>query len=145
MYAVPFNAADPVNTPRGLNTADATIRAAILQAFGRAIDTFQKAGVAMDAELGALQFLAVKGQKVPLSAGEEFEGVPNKLETYGFLNGSYQPLLGSSYVQFVTLGQGAPIVRGILTYSQSTDPASPYFNNQLQTYSDKQLYTLPAP
>lgn len=145
VYAVPFNAADPVNTPRGLNTADATKRAAILQAFGKAINTFQTAGVAMDAQLGSLQFVTVGGNPVPLSAGEEFEGVPNKLETYGFVNGSYQPLLGSSYVQFVTLGQGAPSVRGMLTYSQSTDPASPYFNNQLRTYSDKQLYTLPAP
>jgi acyl-homoserine-lactone acylase len=145
VYAVPFNAADPVNTPRGLNTADAATRTAILQAFGKAINTFQTAGVAMDAQLGSLQFVNVGGSPVPLSAGEEFEGVPNKLETLGFVDGSYLPFLGSSYVQFVNLGKGGTSVRGILTYSQSTDPASPYFNNQLKTYSDKQLYTLPTP
>lgn len=99
----------------------------------------------MDAQLGSLQFVNVGGSPVPLSAGQESEGVSNKLETSGFVNGSYQPFLGSSYVQFVTLGKGTPAVRGILTYSQSTDPASPYFNNQLRTYTDKQLYTLPAP
>jgi acyl-homoserine-lactone acylase len=142
---VPFNPADPVNTPRGLNTADAATRTAILQAFGKAINTFQMAGAAMDAQLGSLQFVNVGGSPVPLSAGEEFEGVPNKLETLGFVNGSYGPFLGSSYVQFVDLGKGGASVRGILTYSQSTDPASPYFNNQLKTYSDKQLYTLPTP
>lgn len=145
VYAVPFSASDPVNTPRGLNTADATTKAAILQSFGKAINTFQTAGVAMDAQLGLLQFVTVAGNQIPLSAGEEFEGVPNKLETYGFVNGSYQPLLGSSYVQFVTLKKDALSAHGILTYSQSTDPASPYFNNQLRTYSDKQIYTLPTP
>lgn len=145
VYAVPFAASDPVNTPRGLNTADATTRAAILQSFGKAIDMFRTAGVAMDAPLGSLQFLTVAGEKIPLSAGEEFEGVPNKLETYGFVSGGYTPLLGSSYVQFVTLKPGATSVRGILTYSQSTDPASPYYNNQLKTYSTKQLYSLPTP
>jgi acyl-homoserine-lactone acylase len=145
VYAVPFNRQDPVNTPRGLNTGDPGIRAAILQSFGNAINVFQTAGVAMDATLGSLQFMTINGQQIPLSAGEEFEGVPNKLETSGFVNGSYHPFLGSSYVQLVDFSKGAPSVRGILTYSQSTDPASPYFGNQLKTYSEKKLYTLPSP
>jgi acyl-homoserine-lactone acylase len=145
VYAVPFNRQDPVNTPRGLNTGDPGIRAAILQSFGNAINVFQTAGVAMDATLGSLQFMTINGQQIPLSAGEEFEGVPNKLETSGFVNGSYHPFLGSSYVQLVDFSKGAPSVRGILTYSQSTDPASPYFGNQLKTYSEKKFYTLPSP
>lgn len=145
VYAVPFDPKEPVNTPRGLNTTDPTTKAGILQAFGKAIDLFQTAGVAMDAPLGSVQFLTVAGEKIPLSAGEEFEGVPNKLETYGFVNRSYTPLLGSSYVQFVSLKLGATSVRGILTYSQSTDPSSPYYNNQLKTYSSRQLYNLPTP
>ena len=145
VYALPFDAKDPVNTPRGLNTSDATTRAAILQSFGKAIDMFQTVSVAMDASLGSVQFLTMAGEKIPLSAGEEFEGVPNKLETYGFVNGSYTPLLGSSYVQIVSVKSGVTTARGILTYSQSTDPASPYYNNQLKTYSAKQLYNLPTP
>ncbi|MBK4736203.1 penicillin acylase family protein [Noviherbaspirillum pedocola] len=145
VYAVPFSASDPVNTPRGLNTGDATAKAAILQAFGKAIDTFQTAGVAMDATLGSIQYVTVNGQQIPYSAGEEFEGTPNKQESYGFVNGHYEPLLGSSYVQFVNLAPSGTTVQGILTYSQSTDPSSPYFGNQVKTYSAKQLYTLPTP
>lgn len=145
VYSMPFNAQDPINTPRGLNTGDPTVRAAILQSLGNAINVFQAAGVAMNAVLGSVQFVTINGQQIPLSAGEEFEGVPNKLETSGFVNGSYQPFLGSSYVQLVDFSNGTPSVRGILTYSQSTDPASPYFGNQLTTYSDKKLYTLPNP
>lgn len=145
VYAVPFSASDPVNTPRGLNTADATTKAAILQAFGNAINTFQTAGVAMDAPLGSLQYVSVNGEKVPLSAGDEFEGVLNKLETTGFINGHYDPFFGSSYVQQVDFANTGTTVRGILTYSQSTDPTSPYFGNQIRTYSSKQFFTLPTP
>ena len=146
VYATAFNPGNPLNTPSGLNTGDATVRAAILQSFGNAIALFQGAGVAMDATLGSLQYLTVNGTRIPFSAGEEFEGVPNKQETFGFVNGAYQPLLGSSYVQLVDFGKGSPpSARGVLTYSQSTDAASPWFGNQLKTYSDKQFYTLPAP
>lgn len=145
VYAVPFSASDPINTPRGLNTGDATAKAAILQAFGNAINTFQTAGVAMDATLGSIQYVTVNGQQIPYGAGEEFEGVPNKQESYGFVNGHYEPLLGSSYVQFVNLTPSGTTAQGILTYSQSTDPSSPYFGNQVKTYSAKQLYTLPTP
>jgi acyl-homoserine-lactone acylase len=145
VYSAPFNAQDPINTPRGLNTGDPTVRVAILQSFGNAINVFQTAGVAMNAKLGSLQFVTINGQQIPLSAGEEFEGVLNKLETSGFVNGGYQPFLGSSYVQLVDFSNGTPFVRGMLTYSQSTDPASPYFGNQLPIYSDKTLYTFPNP
>ena len=33
---------------------------------------------------------------------------------------------------------GDPIAEGFVTYSQSTDPASPYFEDMTQAYSDKQ-------
>lgn len=145
VYALPFNSQDPVGTPRGLNTSDPAVRTAILQSFGNAINTFVAAGVAMDAPLGSLQFLTVNGQPIPLSGSEEFEGAPNKLETRGFINGSYEPFLGSSYVQVVDYSNKTLSARGILTYSQSTNPASPYFGNQLRSYADKQLYTFPSP
>jgi acyl-homoserine-lactone acylase len=145
VYAVPFATNDPVNTPRGLNTADATVKAAILQAFGKAINTFQNVGVTMDAMLGSVQYVTVNGQRISYSAGEEFEGIPNKQESYGFVDSHYEPLLGSSYVQLVSLAPAGTTVRGILTYSQSTNPSSPYYGNQVKTYSAMQFYTLPTP
>jgi acyl-homoserine-lactone acylase len=145
VYALPFNPQDPVETPRGLNTSDPAVNAAILQSFGNAINTVLAAGVAIDAPLGSLQFFTVNGQSIPLSGSEEFEGAPNKLETRGFINGSYEPFLGSSYVQVVDYSNKILSARGILTHSQSTNPASPYFGNQLRSYSDKQLYTFPSP
>ena len=145
VYATPFNAQDPVNTPRGLNTADSTTRNAILQAFGKAIATFNAAGVAMDAPLGSVQYLSAKGQQLPVPGGDEFEGVLNKQEFASFTSGSYSPFYGSSYVQMISLGGNGSAARGILTFSQSTDPASQWFHNQLPAYGQHKLFTLPAP
>jgi acyl-homoserine-lactone acylase len=44
---------------------------------------------------------------------------------------------GSSYVMAVQLGRGGPSGRQILTYSQSTNPNSPYYADQTRLYSRK--------
>ncbi|MEE4143263.1 MAG: penicillin acylase family protein, partial [Halieaceae bacterium] len=47
-WAVPFNAADPVNTPRDLNTADEAVVEAVKQAFAAGVDTLVTAGIPVD-------------------------------------------------------------------------------------------------
>lgn len=145
VYAVPFDPKNPITTPRGLKASDPVVRAAILQALGKAIEMFQSAGVAMDAPLGALQRLTVSGKAISVPGGDEFEGVLNKQESNGFINGSYQPFYGSSYVQLINFGSGAASAQGILVYSQSTDQSSPYFGNQLPVYAEHRLLPLPTP
>src|SRR5260370_23441707 len=46
LYAVPFDAADPVNTPRGIKP---TAKAALQKAFAEAVKAVQASGFAMDA------------------------------------------------------------------------------------------------
>jgi acyl-homoserine-lactone acylase len=62
-------------------------------------------------------------------------------------NGKYLTVYGTSYVQLVSFGapaaSGASNANGFLTYSQSTDPRSPYFGNQIDAYSALQLQPLP--
>jgi acyl-homoserine-lactone acylase len=50
---------------------------------------------------------------------------------------------GSSYIQTVTFDDRGPVAQGILTYGQSTDPASPHATDQLRLYSAKRWPTLP--
>lgn len=143
--AVAFDPANPVTTPRGLNVTDTTVRSAVLQSFGKAIDLFQSAGVALDATLGSIQYATVKGKPVAVPGGDEFEGVLNKQTSQGFIDGHYQPFYGTSYVQLIDYASSGASAQGILVYSQSTDPGSPYFDNQLPFYSQRQLLTLPTP
>ncbi|QYF95267.1 penicillin acylase family protein [Massilia sp. PAMC28688] len=145
LHRTAFDPQDPVNTPAGLMTGDAAVRTALLQALGGAVRMFDAAGIAPGAPLGTVQYLTVRGKKIAVPGGEEFEGVLNKVESRPFADGQYQPFFGTSYLQIVALKNKKLNARGILTYSQSTDPRSPYYFDQLPAFSRGQLYDLPEP
>lgn len=144
VHRVSFNPQDPVNTPAGLNMDSAAVRSELLIALGMAVKKFNEAGVAPGTALGNLQYITVRGKRIPVPGGEEFEGVLNKVETRPF-SGQYLPYFGSSHIQVVSLKQRSLKARGILTYSQSTDPRSPYYYNQLPAFSRGELFPLPEP
>ena len=50
---------------------------------------------------------------------------------------------GTSYVQTVTFDAKGPVAQAILTYGQSTNPASPHANDQMRAFSAKRWHTLP--
>lgn len=144
VYAVPFDAADPVATPRGLKMADPVVRGKVLMALGSAIRLFEKAGVALDAELGSVQYALVGGLRIPFAGGDEVEGVMNKQEFLGFSGGRYTPFYGSSYVQLIGFEAAGQTAEGLLVYSQSTDSGSAYFGDQLPAYSSGKMLLLPV-
>ena len=144
VYAVPFDPADPVNTPRGLKTTEPAVRTALLGAMAEAVTALQAAGVAPGAALGTVQGVERGGTFLPLPGGSEFEGVLNKLE-FALEPGGYRNVVGtsSSYIQAVTFGDSGPQAQAILTYSQSTDPASPHFADQTRLFSRGEWVRLP--
>ena len=50
---------------------------------------------------------------------------------------------GTSYVQTVGFDDRGPVAQALLTYGQSSDPASPHATDQLQLYARKVWPTLP--
>jgi acyl-homoserine-lactone acylase len=50
---------------------------------------------------------------------------------------------GSSYLQIVTFDDHGPHAEGVLAFSQSSNPASPYSKDQTQAFSKKTLSSLP--
>jgi acyl-homoserine-lactone acylase len=50
---------------------------------------------------------------------------------------------GTSYIQTVQFTDSGPNAQAFLTYSQSTNPASPNFADQTARFSAKQWITLP--
>ena len=50
---------------------------------------------------------------------------------------------GTSYVQTVTFDARGPVAQGLLTYGQTTNPASPHATDQLWLFSRKQWPVLP--
>jgi acyl-homoserine-lactone acylase len=144
LWLTPFMVDDPVNTPRDINFAYPLVQ----EALGNAVTRIRNAGVAMDAPLGTLQRSGVIGDTViPIFGGTGAEGAftivtANRLDADG-----YRVTYGNSYIQTVTWAPDrdgfTPVAEGFITYSQSTDPASPHFFDFTQEYSAKRWHRFP--
>ncbi|MBM7422090.1 penicillin acylase family protein [Spongiibacter marinus] len=140
-WTTPFSADDPVNTPRGLNVLNPDIA----RAFADAVQALQSAGVSETAAIRDIQRSGVHEQEIPIFGGESFAGSFTIAGSEGDLqDGAYDVTYGNSYVQTVTWdAEGTPRAEGFITYSQSTDPASPYYQNMTEAYSAKNWIKFP--
>ncbi|MFE5555094.1 penicillin acylase family protein [Streptomyces sp. NPDC056544] len=140
LWLVPFSAADPVRTPRTLNRAAPGIGRALADA----VAELKAAGIALDAPLGEHQFVVRGGRKLPVGGGTEALGVWNKIEApWNAAAGGYPEVThGSSHIQAVGWDGGrCPVARTLLTYSQSSNPLSPYYADQTRMYSEERWVT----
>ncbi|MEH6592988.1 MAG: penicillin acylase family protein [Halioglobus sp.] len=140
-YKVPFSADDPINTPSGL-TADNPLA---LEALAEAVQILGDAGIPLDARLGDIQSVTRNGEVIPMHGGEEFEGVFNKMSLdFGGSEG-YPEITGSSasWIMTVEFGEQGPKIKGVLSYSQSTNTESPHYSDMTKLFSNKELVDIP--
>ncbi|MFD3699207.1 penicillin acylase family protein [Streptomyces sp. NPDC058646] len=140
LWLVPFSASDPVRTPRTLNQAAPGIGRALADA----VAELRAAGIALDAPLGEHQFVVRGGRRLPVGGGTESLGVWNKIEaTWNAAAGGYPEVThGSSHLQAVGWDGGrCPVARTLLTYSQSSNPNSPYHADQTRLLSQERWVT----
>jgi len=143
IYATPFDPADPVNTPRGLKT-DPETTARLTQALAGAVELMAVQKLPLDAPYGAIHFTIRGDRKIPVHGGEGQTGVLNAQQSRFIPEaGGYVPYHGSSYIQVVTFDDKGPVADAVLSYSQSTDPASPHYADQTELYSRKGWHRLP--
>jgi acyl-homoserine-lactone acylase len=143
MWAVPFDPADPVHTPRGLAP---TAMTPLLAALRDAADRLRDLGISLDARTGDYQKHEVPGVSAPLHGGVgDVDGVYNALHMASGLTpaGYGRAMWGASYVQIVGFSDRGPVASGVLVYGQSTDPKSAHYADQLALYANKQLVALP--
>ncbi len=143
VYRVPFNYLDPLNTPRGFNVDSPTIATAVAGALKSAGDKIRAAGLAIDSPLGMVQFTLRGSTPIPVHGGEENLGVYNKISTSLVPNLGYAVTTGTSYIQTVQYTDAGVNAQGFLSYSQSTNPASPHFSDQTMRFMNKQWITFP--
>ncbi len=136
-----FDLADPVNTPRDLNTQGAAgdiLRAALKSA----VERLGKEGIALDARWGEVQFAQRGADRIPIHGAHGELGVLNVQQAV-VVPGGLTPVHGTSYVQVVGFDATGPVADALLSYSQSTDPASPHFGDQTREYAAKRWHRLP--
>ena len=141
-FLFPFDPADPVGTPRGLNIAQPQVQ----QALADAVAELQALGIPLDAPLGEHQYVERAGERIPLHGGLDRHGL------FSILNidwdpeaGAYaNPHHGNTYTQVVSFdGAACPRLSTITTYGQSQDPTSPWHSDQTRMYRDKQWVEVP--
>jgi acyl-homoserine-lactone acylase len=133
-FKVPFNPADPVNTPNTL-----AINPKVTEALRKAVDRLAELRIPVDARLGDVQRETRNGERIPIHGGAGPEGVFNVITV-----DSLEPELGwtsirhgSSWIMTVEFTPNGPKSQGILTYSQSVNPGSPNYSDQTRAYSAK--------
>jgi acyl-homoserine-lactone acylase len=139
LYAVPFDPADPVNTPRGLNVDNSSVVTRVMGELAYTVRHFASNGIPLDRPWGQVQFDVRNGQVIPIHGGSGTSGVYNAITTLTnpVAGVGYTPILaGSSYIQAVTFTPSGPDARAIVTYSQSTDPANPHHADMTDLYSN---------
>lgn len=142
-FSVVFDKTDPVNTPRGLAPAAAP---QMLQALKAAVDKLRANNVPLNGTLGDYQSSTRNGTRIPIHGGlGSLDGSYNATVMGSDLTakGYLEMVRGTSYIQAVTFDETGPVVQGLLAYSQSTDPKSPYYFDQTTLYSKKELQPLP--
>ena len=141
LWSTPFAPADPVNTPRDLNTqgeAGTKLLAALVEAAGEV----EAKGIALDAPWGEVQFAPRNGTRIPIHGGPGDAGILN-VQYANPIEGGITPFHGTSYIQIVGFDEDGPVADAILSYSQSTNPASPHYADQTEAYAIKAWNRLP--
>ena len=146
-WSVPFNPADPQETPRGnAGTAAALAKLETLVATAQ-FDSYAKRRIRpADVQVvsrpegnlpipgGRYTFNNWRGQKTEIAPGTYvYTGDPKTNA------GAY----GNSYMQFVTWDDNGPVAEGILSYGQSSNPAHANFSDQTRKYSAGEWVKLP--
>ena len=144
LWAVPFDPADPVNTPNTLNVADADVVADVRRALADGVQVLLDNDIALDAPWGEVQFDEKNGERIPIHGGSGamlFSVITSDLvpgEGYSAIRH------GNSYIQTVTWDESdCPDANAILTYSQSTDPASDNYADATKLYSESGWIDMP--
>jgi acyl-homoserine-lactone acylase len=146
IWRVPYDKTLPITTPAGLNMEDAAVAAKVWENLAGAVQKVRAAGLALDATLGSVQRGVITEEAINLHGGEGFEGVLNYLGSQtspGIGNQGFRIDYGTSYVQTVGFDNRGPVAQALLTYGQSSDPASPHAADQLRLYARKVWPRLP--
>jgi len=144
LWAVPFDATDPVGTPHTLNTGDPALVESVRGALVAAVQKLQDNGIGLDLPWGEVQFVERNGERIPIPGGSG--SMLFSVITADLVAGEgYSDIThGNSYIQAVSWDESdCPDANAVLTYSQSTDPASPHYADATKLYSQSGWIDMP--
>lgn len=142
-WEVPFDAADPVGTPRDLDESNAEV----VQAMSDALAFLEERGIAPATPWGRLQVAGDEGAPpIPTGGGEGFAGNANAVASRLPATNTkrlYPVSYGSSHIQAVAFQDRGVAAHTILTYGQSMDPTRIFSSDQTRLFSQERWVRFP--
>lgn len=142
-WRVAFDPKDPQHTPRGLAIERPPVLKAVREAMLASVKAVKAAGLSKDSQWQDVQVSSSGGRQTPIHGGPGELGIYNAIQSVPGANGKREVVSGTSYLQVVTFDGKGPQAQGLLAFSISSDPASPYSADQTQAFSQKQWSVLP--
>jgi acyl-homoserine-lactone acylase len=142
IYDVPFDPADAVNTPRGLNTDNA----AVGRALADAVNDLKGAGIPLDGTLRQFQYDTRGGEKIPIHGGPGTLGVFNAINVSWDAKAGYPNVPhGSSFIAAMGFKRhGCPAkALTFVTYGESENQSSPHASDYTKAFSRKKWNRVP--
>ena len=159
LYADAWDVNDMIYTPTSLVAAPTEGPDPILEALATAVLRLQRANVAIDAELGQVQYYERLGQRYARPGGQQPEGhiaiadwggLPDSVLPYDvpppalnpvsdLRDGGYRLNNGNSFVMAVEFTDDGPRAEGVLVYAQSDSETSDHATDQLEVYAQGQM------
>ena len=142
-WQVPFDAAEPVTTPRDLDEGNADVIAAMQDALA----FLTQQGIAFDAQLGELQVAGDDGApRIPIGGGPAGTGNANAVSTGDAASNTdalYAISYGSSHIQAVAFTAEGVDASTILTYGLAIDPTRSFSADQTLLFSQERWVDFP--
>jgi acyl-homoserine-lactone acylase len=137
-FAIQWDIADPLNTPRGLADPEGAVQSLITVA--NQLELLRALGGGMDVKYGDAFRLRYRdsGVDLPASGGFDVVGTFSILTFVQDNDLRFYPVHGDSFI--AVLEFGTPLqAKVLLTYGNATQPGSPHVGDQLALFSDQQL------
>lgn len=163
-FTQPFDVLDPVATPGGLSTEG---EAYLLGQLADAVLRLQKVSIPLASPLGEYQYTLKGDQRFTVHGGRSRNEGAFNIVSYapaarhnttlleriprpplvngktGLSQDGYLINFGASFIMAVEFTEDGPVADAILTYSQSDDPESSNYSDQMPLYSSKTWRPLP--
>lgn len=138
----PFDPKLPLATPSGIALDQPEVRRQAREALLAAAKEIDGRNIRADETWGQLQGVGDLNARLGIPGGTGEEGVYNAIHSE-WQGDHYRVLSGSSYIQLVSFTDDGPQARGLLAFSQSSEPGSPHYRDQTELFARQQWPELP--
>ncbi|NUP52260.1 MAG: hypothetical protein HOW97_33795 [Catenulispora sp.] len=139
-WRVPYDPRQPLTTPRGINGDLPSVQTV----FADVVRLMAAGGVPVDAAPGQMRRwdgVPLPGCSSPEGCFNVVSGSPTSGQNGGIDASGPNRAVGSSFVMAVRMTAAGPKAATVLTYSESTNPASPHYTDQSELFSHSQWVT----